>query len=320
VVSWGALCVILPFCIFFIVYHNFLSNYTYELYSPTDFAAQYEHGIYRYRIIGRWAIQGMYGLLAHFTELEHRPLPLALGAHGNAAFFAAYFCVNLLGQIALNSVLWVLLRARYFALSPKGVTGVILAITCVVGITQFVITPYDTLNYFLLAANIGVWIFFQETKNIRWLLLGCALLMLNTLVRESAAVALSAFWAISVTRKNWLPRPLWLPIAAFLVAYIGLRLHFGWTDGIADAEYSQSWRLYNFTSPTCLLGDVCLLLGLYVLHQLAPTPAHRQQLWLLVFGCTPYLAVCFYTGITAEIRLWVPIWVAAAILINRKIN
>lgn len=315
--QWGFLCVALPLCVFFIAYYDFLSNYTRELFSYEDFVGQYEHGVYRYRVLGRWGVLAIYQWLASHTELEHHMLP-ALGARANAAFFFAYFGFNLCWQIALNTTLWGLFRSGHMQCSTATTAGYIAILTAVIGLTQFVITPYDTLNYFLLALTYWLWLEYESTHKLRWLWLGCAVLLLNTLTRESAAIALSAYWAWLYMRKGKLfPRQIMIAVAVFLMGYIGLRLHYGWADAVVSAEYTQGWRLYNFSSPACLIGDMSLVIGLYLIQLVSPSN-HRRTFWLCILGCTPYFLMCFYTGITFEIRLWVPVWLMGVLVANTK--
>ena len=280
-------------------------------FSEESFRATYEHGIWRYRVLGReavlaldnafsWILPADFGLR---TQTLYASLP-----DYSPRFFFSLFVFNTIFLIAtaalLNLAIGIRPRARY------GQTKVLLSVllVCLMVISGFKVTPYDNLGYACLCAAVLL-------TGKRWTLplghlLAClVIIVVGTASRESMALFLSFRFALALHEHGW--RALWsspklrafriqfaLLISAFLVTYLGLRLVLG------RFEFINAWSTAGLLRPATFIGLAWALSLGFVVARVAWSP--RFLLYLLVCSA-PYLLTIFLAADLYELRLYVPL-------------
>lgn len=304
---------VIPTVLSLVVYFGFVTNYTGGLFSKEHVREQYEAGIYRYRILGRVT------LLRLNEILENAPLPafapravFFIDRQASLVLYTAYFLHNTF----FLCLACVVLTRLFEKLAPPGSVWIgdlsVLFLTLLMTITQYVIVPYDTLTYLLMA--LAVSLIFSEPKRGTLVLLG-VVVVLATLTRETSALLLSFYFALH--HRRLLARPLrWSPqhktltflVATFLLTYVGLRLVLGAEE---KALFEDVQLMENLTGPLALAG---LLFALAVTAVLALNEPARREGLVFLLASSPYLLVIVATARLWEIRLWVPVFLLLVIL------
>jgi hypothetical protein len=309
--------VIVPTLLMVFVYYGFSTNYTRWVFGEQSFRNQYERGIYRYRLVGREGLLATYRLLrdhqlgapaekpiAFTDEQVHRFDPL-----GDLTFYNAYFVWNTLGMVLTCVLLSLLLRDQtLFTLGEPEVSLWVLLSACVIAVTQFVVTPYDTIAYALLVGCAWASLRTLQRPTVLGLVGSVALLVLATLTRETAllSVALVAAVALSwygLSRRSFLA--VGVAGLAFASTYLALRLWLGTQSAVFDSFSLLGWWREVFSR----LGALSLLC-VVSLPLLVPGAALRRYGLFLLFS-TPYLFVTLAAGVAWEVRLWVPLYLGA---------
>jgi hypothetical protein len=221
----------------------------------------------------------------------------------SVSFYFAYFAVNTLFFVLTIAVLMLALGAD----DTLQKRLLIVFLSFLIALSQYVVTPYDNLAYFLLCA--GAWLSLAPPAPGRLLVL-FFVVMLGTATRETAALNISFAAAIYLLRHGFRPHRDLLTVAcvvtAFVCTYLGLRCVYGFVGGIYDAGAAGR-------SPTTL-DYLIVLMSLCLLWLLTGDAGDgRALIWLLVCA-SPYLCFVALFGIWRELRLWVPLILLARIL------
>lgn len=300
------LAVALPFLVGYVVHYGFGTNYTNEVFHEEGFRDQYESGIYRYRVLGRHLLLGTYELIRSdffLSRLVRSQCPsppvgaLMLDDEADSAFYASYFALNTFFLVICSILMYAILAGA----PPLERTLKLILLPLLIGLTQYVVCPYDTLSY---AFILVTFLLILKPFKYRLPLLLLALAA-GTLARETAAVAIPFFIA-----HNWKdisrgePRKLgWLGllVGTFLATYLLLRVALGF-DG---ALWENVRLLDNLSSLRCLLGFSAL--GI-VAYPLAVMSGNRRKCLVFIIASSPYWLAMLFIAVTWELRLWVPIW------------
>jgi hypothetical protein len=300
------LAVALPFVVGYVVHYGFGTNYTADVFHERGFRRQYESGIYRYRILGRHLLLGTYGLMrsdfAPFRMLRSQcPEPPAgvkmLDDRADRVFYAAYFLQNTLFLVLCSLFMYGIL-----ARSPQAERTLKLALLpLLIGLTQYVVCPYDTLSYALILLTFLL-ILRPPRYGLPLLLVALAL---STLVRETAAIAIPFFvahhWKDIAGGDARQLRRLGLLTGTFLATYLLLRVVLGF-----ETAFCENVRLVdNLFSLRCLLGF--LALGIFA-YPLATASGSRRKAIVFLAASSPYWIGMLFIAVTWETRLWVPVW------------
>jgi hypothetical protein len=293
---------------------GFASWYSPQYFDRARFGAQYDHGIYRYRVVGRDLV-----LLAD-RWLHGNPIGRWLGSPATQGqLFSAFFVVNGLAFLAFALFLRALLR-RHGGLTESGRLCAYLVVLGAVALSSFVVTPYDMTSYALIAAFLLL-----VTARPPLDLLSIPVLVLAVLTRESAFVALAAVAAALLTGSPHVRlgegaiaaasvrrgrRVFAVAAAAGVAAYLLLRV-------VAAGEPGSSWAALtlrdNVTSGRGLVGAAMAALAVACWRRVRPAcglavgaGAITRRRWFLALSL-PYLAVSVATGLWFELRLLVPV-------------
>jgi hypothetical protein len=292
-----------------VVYYGFSTNYTARVFHESGFRAQYESGIYKYRILGRYLLLKTHRLAksqnapAHILRqlFAHPPASaLVLDRQAEGTFYEAYFLQNTF-FMAVASVFLYLILAGTTATETAYQVQLVVAATLLMGVSQYVVCPYDTLSYALILLS---FLLIMRPFRFSFPLL-VLVLVLSTLTRESAALTLSFYFAYKRAKLLQLARretvQLSILLGAFLVTYTLLRLHFGFANAIWQ---DLLWR-ENFTNLYSLTGVLALPVVSYLICAGSP---NLKPCLLFLAASSPYLVAMLIIGDCWEIRLWVPVW------------
>lgn len=308
---------VIPFVLSMVAYYGFVSNYTGGLFSEEHFRAQYESGIYRYRILGRISLLKINDVLEQSTFPAMAPRAIFfLDRDASLVLYTAYFLNNVIFLCLACGVLVLLFEK----LAPPGAVWIgdlsVLLLCLLMAITQYVIVPYDTMTYFFLALAFYLIAGLKqdEKQPVRLALLGLVV-VLGALTRETAAL-IPAFYA-AVHHRRLLARPfrwnahhsiLLFLGACFLLTYAGMRLVLG---AGKNAMFEDVQFLQNLLTPFALSG---LLFALAVMTVLTLSGPGRRESVVFLLTSLPYLLFILFTARLWEIRLWVPVFLAIVTL------
>ena len=301
------LTVVFPCLVSMVVYYGFATNYTTDVFHEAGFRSQYETGIYKYRVLGRYLLlkthdlinsDGLPGYLLRRIFAKSPASAAILDEQMDATFYAAYFLQNTFFMVAACVVL-------YFILSSKGggvsITATHMIGSLIMGSTQYVIAPYDTLSYFLFL--LSFLLILRPFKHSFPLLI--LTLVVSTLARESAAMILAFYFAYHFISLKRLRRveigQLVVLIVTYLTTYFLLRIFLGF-----DKALWQNINLgHNLTDGRALAGIAALPIVSYLL---CVGKKNWERCVIFLVASSPYFLGSIVVARGWEMRLWVPIW------------
>lgn len=284
------------------------SWYSRVLYDPAAFDHQYERGVYRYRVLGRELVQALERLIGN--PLGEHLAPRVAGSNPGA-MFSALVLVN--GACLLATCALVHLVLRRADVAEPGRTLLYVTVVAVLGLTGFVVTPYDQLATLLVLGALVA-----AGSRPPFDLAALPLVALAVATRESAVVAAATLVATSwpAIRARRMDRAAALALASVAivaVGYVGLRVALG-TDG--DPLWAQVALRGNLGRPLGWIG-AGLALALWwwwrstcAVAAFGTDPDRRVTIRRLWRCSTPYLVGVLLFGYWFEVRLLVPVLVA----------
>lgn len=306
-----ALGVAYPLGLFTALTLGYDASYSQQLYDRSTFVAQYRHGVYRYRVVGREAVLFVARLLNHFGVALHTTAIDNIRGGARWELFTAFVVVNGLAFVGLALVLYAATVRRAEWVAPYAV------LVALVAASGYVVTPYDFLGNLLMAVAVVVALWLGD-RPWAWPLL-TLVAVIGTGTRESFFVAVAAVVAVLLARHGvggLLPRvggALWRSTAALAVASVAtwITLHIALSD--PNEPGGIIWHVprrlnWNMSSP---VAAVMVVLGGVALAGSLPGGAaawYRRATVLLWVLSLPYLVVAFAGAIWFEApRLLVPL-------------
>lgn len=272
------LCLVAPVCANYFAYYGFVTHFSVGVFSPRGFHAQYDHDVFRYRVLGKWLLLAVYRVVEYLNPADAgwNRMAAFLGTD-SINFYHSYYVLN-----TAFLCLTLLVMSDYLE------DVELLAVTLLVSLTQFVVVPYDAVAYFLLACT------FRWRHNL-WLT--AVIVFLAALNRETAALSLSLYACLLLLGRGGSLRGLALLTSVFASTYVSLRLFYGWGGAAVGNEFTFV-RYLNLNSA---IGVGFALAAGYALAR-RPAPA------LVFLACSlPYVVSVLLTGYPFEARLWVPL-------------
>jgi len=299
------------------VYFAFGSVYTAPLFNIDSFKEQYESGVYQYR----WLSTSL--LIYIYDFLESLPFRIRLkmdfwDKNAQPNMFFAYAFLNTFFLILSNIVLLLITETKYFLANQSEKIFVITLSTLSIGLSQFVLVPYDCSSYFFLFAFVFVFLKYLENQKLILLLASIFILMISTLNRESSALSIS-FAGVFLYSKYGLKKESLLPllylVTGFLVTYIWVRL-------VSDSFEirNDNFFLGNLTETRSRFGILFWIV--FFVFSLLVSNNSRTTRNILIFHLfsIPYIFMCFYTGALYEIRLYIPIFLSSLLISKLSID
>lgn len=315
-----AFAVLVTYVSMHVVYFGFTTNYTTNTFSPSSFRTQYDHQVYKYRILAKYCLFALDRELGNSlpTNRAERRI-ISQDPTASERFYYAYYHLNLLFGILFALVWAVLMESSAYLRIEKGERILLLFfMPVVICLTQFVVTPYDVSSYFFEVLIFWVYLRFYTSRYALALPILCMLIILATLNRESSAISLALIVLLSYLRegftKKWLASTALLTLS-FLGTYIGLRLLI--KDNYPDLSVA-SMLASNFSVKFNLLGMLFWILFFYMTLLLAN---HAENVSMIIgyhLLNIPYIWTCLVYGVFTEMRLYIPLLLGALVL--SKIN
>lgn len=267
------------------------------------FLAQYDYGIYRYRLLGRDAVLLIYRNLLHL--FHDQPLAMPRDPDATLLFYASYVTLNALCFSVSNFLLLLLLSDSERRLSDLRL-AVYLYLAFIQTLAMAVVNPYDQLAYLLILVS-----FFAATIRRNWLaylVLGVAAIA-GTLTRETQFLVTPALFSVGIFSSANRSRRYWtagsLNLALFTLVYIALRLSLPGKEIVAAGwTYGGKWAIES-AIVLALLFFIGTSLALRMRSDIRPT-------FMLLAFSTPYIVTILVSGILREMRLLVPVLLAQA--------
>lgn len=294
------------------VYFSFGNIYSSSVLNYADFQNQFHSGIYQYRVLSGYFLTLIYELLSSLN-IDYQVFKLKFfNDNAEPQLYLSFFILNTFFLVLSAAIMVLLTETKNFVATESEKILLVIVAIFTIGLTQFVIVPYDVSSYFFLLAFFFFSSKYLENNSLANLLILVVLMIISTLNRESSALSLSLV-ATMLYAKFGLKKESVLPIVilgiTFISVYLGMRLmseSFSTNDGNLLAQ--------NFTQPKNLLGILFWVTFFLLSIILAKDKKAVRLIFVFHFLSFPYLIMCFYTGILYEVRLYVPLFLNAFFL------
>ena len=308
----------LAFVVNSFVYFSFGNIYSSKILNYADFQEQFQSGIYQYRKLSGYFLIGIYAFLSSLN-IDYQIFKLKFfNPESDPKMYLSFYILNTF-FLMLTTVLMVFITEMKSFIANSSEKILLIAISIfTIGISQFVLVPYDVSSYFFLLVFFWFLMKYLEQNSTKNLIILVAILAISTLNRESSALSLS-LTATLLYAKFGLKKGTLIPVAllgiTFLMAYFGMRLmneSFTTNDG--------NLLIQNFSQPKNVLGLLFWLVFFVFSVLLAKDRKAVQNILIFHLLSTPYIVMCFYAGIIYEIRLYIPLFLCALFLSRTKIK
>jgi hypothetical protein len=242
----------------------------------------------------------------------------ALDDNADETFYLTYFIIAAVFTVfTALALLYLFDTAPVNPMSPPQKIFITASLVLLIGFTQFVVTPYDTIGYFLLVAGALFFFKYLQTRKLIHFVLVNALIIIATLNRESALLTLSLMAAIYFSQYGFNMR--WLkfmiiPVLCYLVTWMVLRLLFKSEDVLTEGI--KFWSNLNLRKASNLMGFLFAAITFYLVSNLTENAANKKLVKNFLLMSLPYILMIPVIGIMIEVRLWMPI-ILGAVLISQ---
>lgn len=313
--------IVLPLLLFGMVYYGFESSYTRLKTSerPPSFLFT---SVYSYRVIPNYLsiylTDVMEVLIRNFS-----PKIIAFLTKNGTPFYHGLFIMN-----SIFLVLSSLLINKIISYNPsnlfrnENVKRLIhlLSIFLIV-ITQYAPTNCDMIALFCYLTGIYLSLNYLHNQKILLYYALLGLIIISTLVRETACLNIAFFAAIIMNFKelksgNFHILGKIIPLAiAFLVPYLGLR--YVTNDG--STTFVEGFYIaQNFSSPFNLSGLLFAIVILYFVYKQFDEKHNKNILLKYLFFSMPYLVMITLVGLYWEVRLFLPLFITGIIIAGHQ--
>ena len=303
---------LLAFTVNSFVYFSFGNTYSSKILNYTEFRQQFSSGIYQYRILSGYFLIWIYEFLSNLN-IDYGIFKLKFfDGSAEPKMYLSFFLLNTFFLVLTSAVMVLIAETKNFvATSSEKILFTAVAVFTI-GLSQFVIVPYDISSYFFLMLFFLTLIRYTSKNSVIQLIFLGILMLISTLNRESSALSLS-LTATLLYAKFGLKKGTLIPVAllgiTFLMAYFGMRLmneSFTTNDG--------NLLIQNFSQPKNVLGLLFWLVFFVFSVLLAKDRKAVQNILIFHILSVPYIVMCFYAGIIYEIRLYTPLFLCALFL------
>ena len=317
--------IILPFFIQYVFYYRFTGNYMINVFSEKGFTTFYGSNVFRYRVVGRSLHLWLYHKLESNAKIKslkenttYDKRLTALDDEADNTFYLTYFITAAVFTIfTALALLYLFDTAQLYDMPDSRKVFIVSALLLLIGFTQFVITPYDNIGYFLLVVTGLLFVKFLQTRHWAFMVLLNAAIILSTLNRESALVSLSFMAAIYFSyygfNLRWV-RFMIVPVACYLLTWVGLRLYFNDGGPGMVTEGLKVWRNLDIRQASNMMGFIFAIITFYFVLNITDKAVNRKLIWNFLLMASPYILMIPVIGIMIEVRLWMPIILGSALL------
>ncbi len=297
----------LAFIIQCVFYFGFESSY-FNYKNLNEMPHFYKDNIYKYRFFSIEFFEFFDRIFQYIWEAISRNKSIQKSAQSvGTPFYFSLFLFNALFLIFSILTVNLILKMKYFLdLKESFKIAFSLFIIFLIGLSEFVITPYDLPSIFLILSGVYFSLKYFQSQHYKFLVFVSIVIAISTLFRESAALNLSFLAALTFQKFGFSSsafsqylKILGLPVFTFLCTYIGLRIYLDGSEVVQG-----NYLMHNILEFKNLLGIlffvICLKLGKYL-------GENRQLGNLFLIFCLPYFITLLFGGILWELRLFVPV-------------
>jgi len=316
--------IIFPFLVQYVIYYRFTPNYNVNSFSAAHFTEGSNKGVYRYRLLGKELHLWLYKQLSAvpgIRNMKENPLYEKrldyLDPDADQTFYFTYFVMALLFSI-LTSVLLLLIfdSGPFFKMSETQKIFIPAFLILFIGLTNFVITPYDNLSYFFL--TLAIFSFLKYLQTAKWIhyVVSCIVILLATLNRESSLLILSFMAGIYISvykiqDLRWI-RKMIVPVFCFIIPYLALRYFLGGNPEVSEgSKLLANLSIFKISK---LSGVLFLPVFFYMLWHMSGSRENRRLIINFLIMASPYIIIIPVIGILIEYRLWVPVLIPVIVL------
>ena len=295
-----------------IVYFSFTNIYSSSIFNFENFNSQFENGIYQYRVFSGQLLIGVYEFLGTLN-IDYDVLKLHfINPSSEPQMYLSFYILNTFFAILTAILLSTIMNSKWITATRNERQLLTYFGILIMAISQFVIVPYDYSSYFfilLFAALLLNYLEYQKNSTLGVLAL---IIILSTLNRESSALSISLA-ATLLLSKFGLHQKTLVPIAALTIAFVGTYLSIRFL-GTSFTTNDGNLFIENLTQPKNWLGALFSLFLLIITLSFCEGKEQRKNIIIFHMISLPYIAMCFYSGILYEIRLYIPIFISCLLL------
>lgn len=316
--------IVFPFLVQYVIYFRFTPNYNINAFSEAHIKEGSNKGVFRYRVLGTDLHLWLYHKLSKIPtirDMKENPLYekrlFYLDKDADKTFYFTYFLVALFFSI-LTSVFMLLIfdSGPFFEMTLQEKIFIPACLSLFIGLTNFVVTPYDNLSYFLLILAIFCFLKFLQTRIGLYFMGVCCIILLSTLNRESSLLIVSFIAGIyisiyKITDFRWV-RKMILPTLCFMIPYFGLRFFLGGDSSVSEG--SKLLANLSFFKISKLSGVLFVPFFFYCILNMTSLKANRILIRNFLIMAAPYIIIIPLVGILIEYRLWLPVLIPVIVL------
>lgn len=309
---------LMAFIINSFVYFGFANIYSTSILSYTDFQEQFQSGIYQYRILSGYFLVVIYEFLSTLN-IDYGIFKFKfLNPSSEPQMYLSFYILNTIFSVLTAIVFVLITESKSFTGSQSEKTLFVVVGLLIIGLTQFVIVPYDHSSYFFLLLFVYTFLRYLKNTAALNLIILSLIMVISTFNRESSALSLS-FAATLLFSKFGLKKdtikPMVILVLMFIAVYFGLRV-----SGEKFTTNDGNLLIQNFTEAKNILGILFWIVFFLLTMILAKDQQAVKHILLFHLFAAPYTLLCFYTGILYEIRLYIPILLSSIILSRVSLN
>ena len=304
--------VLLAFTVNSFVYFGFANIYSSSILNDQSFQAQFHSGIYQYRILSAYFVVWIYDFLSTFN-IDFQVFKLKfLNSSSEPQMYLSFYILNTIFIMLSAAMMVFITESKSFIATHSEKILITAAAIFSIGLSQFVVVPYDVSSYFFLLVFFFFLLKYLEEQSVSRLVILGVIILISTFNRESSALSLSLAATLLYSRFGLKKKSI-VSVAVlglvFIGVYFGLRLmseYFTTNDGNLLAQ--------NFTEPKNILGLLFWVVFFVFTLMLAKDKKAAKHILFFHLFSFPYLILCFYTGILYEIRLYIPLLLTSLLL------
>ena len=303
---------LLAFVVNSFMYFSFGNIYSSKILNYADFQAQFKSGIYQYRKLSGYFLIGIYDFLSSLNIDYHIFKLKFFNPESDPKMYLSFYILNTF-FLMLTAVLMVFIteKKNFVATSSEKILLIAICIFTI-GISQFVLVPYDVSSYFLILIFFWFLLKYLEQTSAKNLIILVAILAISTVNRESSALSISLAATLLYT-KFGIKKESIFPVAVLGISFVAIYLGMRFSQGTFTTNDGNLF-LQNFTDFKNLLGILFWAVFFVLPLMLAKDKKAFNSIIIFHILSIPYIAMCFYAGILYETRLYIPLFLTVLFL------
>lgn len=294
------------------VYFSFGNIYSSKILNYADFQEQFQSGIYQYRKLSGYFLIGIYDFSSSLN-IDYQIFKLKFfNPESDPKMYLSFYFLNTFFLIQSAILMVFITETKSFVASNSEKILIVAISVFTIGISQFVLVPYDVSSYFFLLVFFWFLMKYLEQNSTKNLIILVVILVVSTINRESSALSISLVTTLLYS-KFGIKKESIFPAAVLGISFVAIYLGVRFTQGNFTTNDGNLF-LQNFYDPKNWLGILFWAVFFVFSLILAKDKASANRILLFHFFSIPYLAMCFYTGIIYEIRLYVPIFLISLLI------